>query len=160
MGRTSDVHKWDFLGLETSIRRLIFYSVQSGSVCNSPILLGNTIYMGILVIWLSVFCYVHSASAYVTYWVLYSRLILHYRWYCRYRSWRRATDFPTATSVYEHFDAAVFLLRVLYPFWMYPFWMYLFWVCMHKRPTEYGIMEKYISYSLYIYIWMEFSICF
>ena len=67
MGRTFDVHKGDFLGLETSIWRLMFYSVQGGSVCNSPILSGNIIYMGIPVKGLSAFCYVHSASAYVTY---------------------------------------------------------------------------------------------
>ena len=45
MGKTSTVHKGDFLGLKVFIQRLMFYFVQSGSVCNSPILLGNTIYM-------------------------------------------------------------------------------------------------------------------
>ena len=67
MGKTSDVHIVDFLGLETSIRRLMFYSVQSGSVCNLPILSGNTIYTGIPIIRLSDLLYVHSAFAYVSY---------------------------------------------------------------------------------------------
>ena len=80
IGRTSDVHRGDFLGLKTSIRKLMFYSVQSGSVCNSPILWGNTIYTGISIIQLLVFCYVHFVSAYVTYWVLHSCLFLHCKW--------------------------------------------------------------------------------
>ena len=67
MGRTSVVHKGDFLGLKTSMWQLMFCYVQSGSVCNSLILSGNTIYTGIPIIWLSVFFYVHSASVYVTY---------------------------------------------------------------------------------------------
>ena len=110
------MHKGDFLGLKTSMRWLIFYSVQSGSVCNSPILSGNTIYTGILIIWLVVFYLVHFVSTYVTYWVLYSCLCLHCTWYCRYLRWGKGVNFLTTTSVYEYFDAVVFWLEILYSF--------------------------------------------
>ena len=116
MGRTSDVHRWDFLGLKTSMRRLISRSVQSDSIYNSPILSGNIRYIGILIIWLFISYYMHYASSYVTYWVSYSHLFLHCRWYCRYLSWGRGVDFWTAASVYEHFVAVVFWLRVLRSF--------------------------------------------
>ena len=42
-------------------------SVQSDSVCNSPILLGNIIYTRIPIIRLLIFYYVHSTSIYITY---------------------------------------------------------------------------------------------
>ena len=84
MTRTSDVHKKDFLGLVTSIWQVMFCSVQSGSICSSLILSSNIICTWILVKWLSAFCYMHSASAYVTYWVLCLHLFLHCRWYYRY----------------------------------------------------------------------------
>ena len=53
IGRTSTVHRWNFLSLETSMQQLIFCSVQSGSVCNLPILSGNIIYTGLPIIRLS-----------------------------------------------------------------------------------------------------------
>ena len=110
------LHRRDFLGLKTSMRQLIFCYAQSGLVCNLPVLSSNTIYTGILIIWLAIFYFMRSASVHVTYWVLYSRLCLHGIWYCRYLRWGRGANFLTAVSVYEHFDAVVFWLRVLYSF--------------------------------------------
>ena len=53
MEMTSDVHRGDFLGLKTSIRRLMFCYILSGSICNSSVLSGNTIYTRIPIIRLS-----------------------------------------------------------------------------------------------------------
>ena len=142
------------MGLETSIQRLMFCSIQSSWECNSPILSCNIIYTRIQLIWLlSVSYYVHSASTYVTYWVSYSRLFLHYRWYCRHLSWDRGTDFLTAASVYEHFDTAVFWLRVSYSF----FTVYFGCECM-RGPLS--IDYVYVHIILFVYIWMEFSLSF
>ena len=118
MGRTSAIHRGDVLGLKTSMWWFMFYSVQSGSVCNSPILSDNIIYTRISTIWLLVSYYVHYVSTYVSYRVSYSNLYLHCRWHCRYLSWR-GVDFLTAVSVYEHFDTVIFWLRVSYSFLLY-----------------------------------------
>ena len=109
MGRNSDVHIRDFLGLETSIRRLMFYYVLSDLVCNSPILSSNTIYTRILIIRLfDLFLCVHYICIrYLLSIVPTFNLTLQMR---------RGVDFRTAMSVYEHFDAVVFWLRVLYSF--------------------------------------------
>ena len=53
IGRTSAVHRGDFLGLKTSMRRLRFCSVMSGSVCNSLIFGPRWVYMSILTLWFS-----------------------------------------------------------------------------------------------------------
>ena len=119
MGKTSALHRGDFLGLKTSMRWLMFYSIQSSSVCNSPILSSNIIYIRILMVWLSILFYVHSTSTYVTYWVLCSCLCLHCKWFCRYLSWERDAYFRTRASVYEHFVVVIFWLRVSYSFWVY-----------------------------------------
>ena len=148
MRRTSIVHRGDFSGLKTFMRRLMFCYVQSSSICNSPILSGNIIYTGILTIWLSVFYYVLSLSTYITYWVSYSHLYLHYRRHYRYSSWRRGTDFLIATSVYEYFDTVVFWLRV-----SYFFLLYIGCKCMKGSLSMGYVYVHTLCICVYIYIY-------
>ena len=75
-----------YLGLETSILLMICYMLSEWLSMRFTVLSGNTIYTGIPIIWLSVLCHMHSAFAYVTYWVLYSQIFLHCRGYWCYVS--------------------------------------------------------------------------
>ena len=70
-----------YLGLETSILLMICYMISEWLSMRFTVLSGNTIYIGIPIIWLFILYHVHSAFACVTYWVLYSQIFLYCRGY-------------------------------------------------------------------------------
>ena len=147
MERTSAVHRGDFLGLKTSMQWLMFCSVQSGSVCNSLILSGNTIYTGISLIWLSVSYYMHSASAYVTYWVSYSHLFLYLDDTLDIWVGRRALTFGSQ-QVY------ISILMLWFSNWeFYAHFDFTFWVWIYERSIRYGLFIR--TYTLHMCIYMN-----
>ena len=135
MGRTSDLHRGDFLGLETSIRRLIFYFVQSGSVCNSPVFSDNTIYMGISIIQL--LCALCICIRYLLSVVADDTVDV----------W----DGGRALS-FEQRKVYMSILTLWYSNWEFcTHFDYIFWLCVHERPNEYRICI-HTYHIIYIYI--------
>ena len=162
MGRTSVVHRGDFLGHETfndDLCSVLFCSEWLNMQFTNFVRQYNI--HRIPFIWLAIFYYVHFTSAYITYRVLYSHLYLNYRWYKRYLIWGRGADFLTAASVYEHLDDVFFffLLRVLYSFWLYILGVNVWeahwvWLCLC---TYFMHMYIYIYEWNFLYVFNEFK---
>ena len=148
MGRTSAVHKGDFLGLMTSMRWLIFCSVQSDSVCNSPILSSNTIYTGILIIWVLVSYYMHCA--------LHTLLIEYHTHVYSYIA-------GDSVDIWVREEVLTFGLRRVYisilTLWFSFDWEFYthfdctFSVWIYERPTEYELCLRTYFTHMYIYGW-------